>query len=94
MDILADSDENSPEETLLSESMRIDIEEALSLLGDREIAIIRKLFGFETGDKMTLGEVGDIYGISKERVRQIKDEALKKLRKSKSVTESLRAYLN
>jgi RNA polymerase primary sigma factor len=94
VDILADKEEVSPDTDLNSESLRMDIDNALSILRDREIEIIRMLFGLETGKKMTLGEVGAVYSISKERVRQIKDEALNKLRNSKVATEALRLYLN
>ena len=94
MDILSDKDEMLPDSKLQEESLQMDIDIALSVLREREIKIIRMLFGLETGKKMTLGEVGDIYNISKERVRQIKDEALDKIRNSKVATDALRLYLN
>jgi RNA polymerase primary sigma factor len=94
VDIIPDDNLESPESNLESESLDIDLDAALSMLKEREIAILRMLFGFESGQKMTLGEVGAEYGISKERVRQIKDEALDKLRSSSAVQESLRLYLN
>jgi len=51
--------------------------DALSELDDRQADILRKRFGFESGGEMTLEEVGQIYGVTRERIRQIEAKALK-----------------
>lgn len=51
------------------------------LLRGRELRVLKLRFGFETGTPMTLEEIGSIYGVTRERIRQIKAKALKKLRR-------------
>lgn len=93
IDILPNG-EAQPDQGVDDDSLRQDIDLALSQLRPREIEILKLLFGFTTGKQETLGTVGIRYGISKERVRQIRDEALAKMRGAHTTREALRLYLN
>ncbi len=80
LDVLPDEEDISPDETLLDESLKIDIERALSLLHPREAEITRLYFGIGREHPLTLEEIGQRFGLTRERVRQIKEKALRKLR--------------
>jgi len=69
-----------PDDTLLGESLKIDIERALSQLHEREAEITRLYFGIGREHPLTLEEIGQRFGLTRERVRQIKEKALRKLR--------------
>jgi RNA polymerase primary sigma factor len=80
LDVLPDDEDTSPDDTLLDESVKIDIERALSLLHPREAEITRLYFGIGREHPLTLEEIGQRFGLTRERVRQIKEKALRKLR--------------
>ncbi len=80
LDVLSDDDEIPPDDTLLGESLKIDIERALSQLHEREAEITRLYFGIGREHPLTLEEIGTRFGLTRERVRQIKEKALRKLR--------------
>ncbi len=80
LDILHNEEEEAPDETLLDESLKIDIERALSQLHEREAEITRLYFGIGREHPLTLEEIGTRFGLTRERVRQIKEKALRKLR--------------
>lgn len=82
-----------PDESLIERSLRADVQRAMSALTEREARILRLYFGIESGRPHTLEEIGTVYRLSKERVRQIKEKALKKLRKSADAKKLL-SYLN
>lgn len=92
IDLLPDREEVSPDATLQRESFKIDLENAFRILKRRESRVLTMLFGLD-GQRRTLGEVGEVYGISRERVRQIKNEALDKLKESTEIKNELCAYL-
>jgi RNA polymerase primary sigma factor len=79
-DLLPDEVSPSPEEELLNEAQRKGIERILSTLDDREADVIKWRFGLFDGIEYTLSEIGKKLGISRERVRQIEGDALRKLR--------------
>ena len=91
LDIL-ESEDIAPDELLLSESVVLDVEWALTQLTSREARITRLYFGIGHERPMTLEEVGQHYGLTRERVRQIKEKALRKLRQ-KHCSEALQKYL-
>jgi len=80
LDVLPDDEDTSPDEMLLDESLKIDIERALSMLHPREAEITRLYFGIGREHPLTLEEIGQRFGLTRERVRQIKEKALRKLR--------------
>ena len=79
-DLLADDSQVTPEEELLSNSERESLETVLGTLAVRETLVIKLRYGLTDGTEHTLAEIGRRLGISRERVRQIEDEALRKLR--------------
>lgn len=92
LDVLEDSNEKKPDEQLIDESLRIDVQEALNLLTKREAGILSFYFGLHGLEPMTLEEIGQYFHLTRERVRQIKEKAIKKLR-NRSYNEALRPYL-
>ncbi len=80
LDVLPSDEGISPDDSLLDESVYIDIERALSLLHPREAEITRLYFGIGREHPLTLEEIGQRFGLTRERVRQIKEKALRKLR--------------
>ena len=84
--------ENSPNQKIEEIDFKKDIYGALNFLNDRERFIILNRFGLKNRKTKTLEELGKILGFSKERIRQIEMEGLKKLRKLEE-TQYLREYL-
>jgi RNA polymerase primary sigma factor len=80
-DLIADELAQSPEELAAESLMRRDIAEILEMLTPRERLVLQLRYGLSDGEPRTLAEVGDLLGISRERVRQIENEALRKLRR-------------
>ena len=84
---------NIERDMIYSESLKIDINNSLKGLGLREASIIRMYFGINRDDSLTLGEIGEELNLTRERVRQIKEKAIRKLR-HRSRNAILRSYLN
>ncbi len=93
IDILEDELQPSPDESLLDESLRVEIEKALDTLTPREAEVINLYFGLTHEKPLTLEEIGARFSLTRERVRQIKEKAIKRLRHA-SRSRALRAYLN
>lgn len=91
-DVLQNSENNNPERDLILESLRGEIERSLSTLKHREADVIRLYFGLDTSPPMTLAEIGLRFDLTRERVRQIKEKGIRKL-KTTSRSKMLRAYL-
>ncbi len=81
LDILADDATAPPDADILRESALIQLEEALWLLKERESRIIRLYFGLDGKEALTLEEIGDMMNLTRERIRQIRNQALSKLRR-------------
>jgi RNA polymerase primary sigma factor len=80
-DIIADERASTPYEDL-EEKTNVDlVREAIGILDQREMTILRYRFGLDGGNERTLGEVGEKFGVTRERIRQIQNVALKKLRR-------------
>ncbi len=91
-DVMLNDDSPSPDSGLINSSLRKEIERSLSTLGDREAEILRYYFGLNCSPPHTLEEIGDEFGLTRERVRQIKEKAIKKLR-NQYRNRLLKAYL-
>ena len=74
------------------ESLQLETERTLSSLTEREREVIKLFFGIGVEHPMTLEDIGDSLGITRERIRQIKDKAITKLR-TQSRSKALKAYL-
>jgi RNA polymerase primary sigma factor len=90
LDYIADTVSPTPDEITFENALTEAIEESLSDLKEREAKILRLYFGLDGQEPMTLEEIGDLLGITRERVRQIKEKALSRLRhvSRKSILES------
>lgn len=93
IDVLEDEFQPSPDESLLKDSLRVEIEKALDSLTPREAEVINLYFGLNGEKALTLEEIGARFSLTRERVRQIKEKAIRRLRHA-SRSRSLRAYLN
>ncbi len=80
LDVLPSDDEVPPDEVLVDESLKLDVERVLSSLPAREAEITRLYFGIGREHALTLEEIGQRFDLTRERVRQIKERALRKLR--------------
>ena len=92
IDVLEDEFQPAPDEALLSQSLRLEIEKALDTLTAREAEVINLYFGLSHEKPLTLEEIGARFSLTRERVRQIKEKAIRRLRHA-SRSRSLRAYL-
>lgn len=92
LDSLTCHREEIPETRMINESMHTELYDQLGRLSEREQVVIKAYFGLNGRQPMTLEEIGYICNLTRERVRQIKERAIRRLRKS-SNQEALRAYL-
>lgn len=91
-DFIKDERNVSPEEFATNEMLKDEISEVLKTLTEREEKVIRLRFGLEDGKSRTLEEVGQLFGVTRERIRQIEAKALRKLRHP-SRSRKLKDYL-
>lgn len=92
LDVLEGDCFEPPDGFLISESLRVEIEKVLRTLEPREAEVIRLWFGLEGDRPLTLEEIGEYLDLTRERIRQIKEKALRRLR-YRSRSEPLRKYL-
>jgi RNA polymerase primary sigma factor len=92
LDVLENEEIPDPDNDLMGESLKVEIERALSKLTKREAEVIRLYFGIGREHSLTLEEIGERFDLTRERVRQIKEKALRKLRHHNR-SAALRAYL-
>ncbi len=81
LDVLQ-NDSQRPDHSLIQESLRIEVERSLSALTSREADVIRSYFGIGMDNPLTLEEIGEKFKLTRERVRQIKEKAIRRLRNS------------
>ena len=91
LDVLVNSDSPNADRSLINESLSREIERSLATLTERESDIIKLFFGIGC-QEMTLEEIGERFGLTRERVRQIKEKAIRRLRHS-SRSKLLKTYL-
>lgn len=92
MDLLPNDSLPGPERNLVRESLRMDIERSLSTLTAREGDIVRLYYGLNDKHPLTLEEIGERFELTRERVRQIKEKAIRRL-KHTSRSRMLQSYL-
>jgi RNA polymerase primary sigma factor len=92
LDVLPNDAQASPDHTLMSDSLKNEIERALLTLSEREAEVIKLYFGLNKEHSLTLEEIGEKFNLTRERVRQIKEKAIRRLRHA-SRSKNLRAYL-
>jgi len=91
-DFIKDESSLSPEEFATNEMLKDEISQVLETLTEREEKVVRLRFGLEDGKPRTLEEVGQMFGVTRERIRQIEAKALRKLRHP-SRSRKLRDYI-
>ena len=91
LDILVNKSSPMADRQLVMESLQAEIKQALRILNERERNIIEAFFGIN-GPELTLEEIGEKYGLTRERVRQIKEKAIRRLREG-TKNKMLKAYL-
>ena len=80
LSLLADTSQDAPDAGVMRDSARVQLEHVLESLEEREQRIIRLYFGLDGKEALTLEEIGSLIGVTRERVRQIKERALSRLR--------------
>lgn len=91
-DVLKAEETPTPDKGLLYESLRMEIDRAISTLPPREADVLKLYFGLNSKHPMTLEEIGEEFDLTRERVRQIKEKAIRRL-KHASKCKNLKAYL-
>jgi RNA polymerase primary sigma factor len=81
-DVLLNEDASNPDKELLMDSLRKEIDRALNTLTRREADIIRLFFGVNVKHEHTLGEIGEEFNLTRERIRQIKEKAIRRLKQT------------
>jgi RNA polymerase primary sigma factor len=90
--VLRDENAHTPYERLESKTMQSLLQEAVKILDHREATILRERFGLGGSSEKTLDEVGDEFGVTRERIRQIQNSALDKLRALIEDLETVRTH--
>ena len=92
LDVIQDNRQPTPDSGLLEESLKNEVKRALATLSEREAQVIKLYFGLDSEHSLTLEEIGEKFNLTRERVRQIKEKAIRRLRHA-SRSKALRAYL-
>ena len=91
-DVMSQKDSPRPDKNLMAESLNIEIERALETLPEKESQVIKLSYGIGEKHPMTLEEIGQIFDLTRERIRQIREKGIRRLRKS-SKNRILMTYL-
>ncbi len=92
LDVLENDTEDKPDSELMNDSLRREVQRALSTLTPREADVITYYFGLNGEHPMTLEEIGEKFNLTRERVRQIKEKAIRRLRHT-TRSKALKPYL-
>jgi RNA polymerase primary sigma factor len=92
LDVMVNDEQPSPDVTLMGESLRNEVQNVLSTLSEKEADVLRLYFGINSERSATLEEIGEKFNLTRERVRQIKEKAIRTLRHAQR-TKNLRSYL-
>jgi RNA polymerase primary sigma factor len=92
LETMPNSSENEPDKNLMAQSMKEDLKEGLSILSEKEVEVLSSYYGLDGQKPLTLEEIGEYLQLTRERVRQIKERAIRRLRKSYN-RNALKSYL-
>lgn len=92
LDVIENEEHPAPDQMLMSESLKAEIDRILSTLSNREAEVIKFYFGLNKEHSLTLEEIGERFNLTRERVRQIKEKAIRRLRHA-SICKNLKSYL-
>jgi RNA polymerase primary sigma factor len=91
-DVMPNQNQPLPDQELINESLKVEVQRALNTLSQRERDVLKLYFGLEKENALTLEEIGEKFKLTRERVRQIKEKAIRRL-KHASKSKTLKAYL-
>jgi len=92
LDVIINSEDMTPDGRLMDQSLKEEVKQGLSILSPREVEVLSSYYGLNNHKSLTLEEIGELYGLTRERVRQIKERAIRRLRKSYN-RNALKSYL-
>ncbi len=92
LDVIYSDEDLSPDENLMEQSLKDEVQQGLSILSPREVEVLSSYYGLNGYKSLTLEEIGELYGLTRERVRQIKERAIRRLRKAYN-RNALKSYL-
>lgn len=92
LDVIANEQDMTPDGRLMDQSLKEEVQNGLSILSPREVEVLSSYYGLNGHKSLTLEEIGELYGLTRERVRQIKERAIRRLRKSYN-RNALKSYL-
>ena len=93
LDMIETDEEMQPDLRLMEESLRLDIQYSLNALAPREAEVLAYYFGLKGEKPLTLDEIGEQLELTRERVRQIKERAIRRLRKTMRKNSTIRTYM-
>lgn len=91
-DVVNTEDSPQPDSGLMNDSLNVEVNRVLDTLSDKEAAVIKHYYGISPNKHMSLEEIGEVFGLTRERVRQIKEKAIRRLRYA-SKSKVLKTYL-
>jgi RNA polymerase primary sigma factor len=92
LDVIIPENSEDPEFELMAQSLREEVSQGLSILSPREMEVLASYYGLNGYKAISLEEIADLYGLTRERVRQIKERAIRRLRKAYN-RDMLKSYL-
>ncbi|MCB0608479.1 MAG: RNA polymerase sigma factor RpoD/SigA [Lewinellaceae bacterium] len=92
LDLITGDNDMSPDSHLMEQSLREEVQQGLSILSPREMEVLSAYYGLNGQKALTLEEIGELFDLTRERVRQIKERAIRRLRKSYN-RNTLKSYL-
>lgn len=92
LDVLHNPDAHAPDKELINEGLRLELKRSLSMLSNNESEVITRFFGLSGGHPQSLEEIAEKFDLTRERVRQIKEKAIRRMRHS-SRNKQLKNYL-
>jgi len=92
LDLVSNDEEDMPDLKLMEQSLKEEVKHGMAILSPREVEVLSAYYGLSGHKPLTLEEIGEMYNLTRERVRQIKERAIRRLRKSFN-RNALRSYL-